>query len=262
MASQDFTRIGSWGPERPDFSSNGAPIEFGYWTAGQASPSGYATLSWGIDNFKATVYPTQPAGPFTGTATVSVTAYDWLTGAGVPAGRSAEQRFDVHVGTGAICGTKYDDCNGNGQRDPAEPGVEGWVFFIDQNNNDQWDSGEPLAVTDYYGQYSFAGLVAGTYTVREMAQGAWTARGVEERVVTLGAGQIATGVDFGNFRVVDAGVDDRRWEGKEVKIEGTIRYPDPSNGSNLTAFWEAKDASGRVVYTSPSRPFTLYAEHV
>ncbi|MCA9136619.1 MAG: FG-GAP repeat protein [Planctomycetales bacterium] len=96
-------------------------------------------------------------------------------------GRVAEHRFDIHVGTGAVYGTKYEDLNDNGVRDsddPSsplfEPPVEGWPIFVDQNGNEVWDAGEPITVTDSNGEYKFAGLMLGQdVDVVEFASTAW-----------------------------------------------------------------------------------------
>ena len=33
----------------------------------------------------------------------------------------------------------YDDPDGDGVRDPAEPGIEGWTVFLDENDNQPVD---------------------------------------------------------------------------------------------------------------------------
>ncbi|MCR9296014.1 MAG: PKD domain-containing protein, partial [bacterium] len=80
-------------------------------------------------------------------------------------GRTIEQRFDIHIGTGAVYGTKYEDLNNNGRRDSDdplspdyEPPVEGAVIGVDINNNGLLDPNEPTAVTDVSGSYVLAGL--------------------------------------------------------------------------------------------------------
>ena len=80
---------------------------------------------------------------------------------------------------------------------------------------------------------------------------------------TVNVGGVATGVDFGNFRVVDAGPD--RWgqEGQPVELEATLRDPDGSNGSNFTVVWQARnEADGTVVWTSNSQRLSFTSDGV
>ncbi|MBX7102445.1 MAG: S8 family serine peptidase [Gemmataceae bacterium] len=52
--------------------------------------------------------------------------------------------------------------------------LPGWTAFIDSNGNGQLDNGEPVAVTDGVGTYSFLDLSPGTYTVRRVTSAGWT----------------------------------------------------------------------------------------
>ncbi|MEN9211986.1 MAG: hypothetical protein Q6K35_04135, partial [Thermostichus sp. DG02_4_bins_136] len=45
--------------------------------------------------------------------------------------------------TGRIEGSHFDDLNGNGLRDPGEPGLPGILTFLDLNGNGRLDPGEP-----------------------------------------------------------------------------------------------------------------------
>ena len=102
---------------------------------------------------------------------------------------------------GEITGMKWDDRNGNGQKDAGEPGLSGWTIFIDSDNNAALDVGEPTATTNANGNYAFVGLTVGSYVVREDQQQGWTqtsppAGGAHN--VTLAADQVVSNVDFGN----------------------------------------------------------------
>ncbi len=79
---------------------------------------------------------------------------------------------------GEIHGEKSEDANGNGVRDPGEPGVAGVRIYIDANGNGAWDPDETRTFTvsddpetrdiDETGRYWLAGLPAGQYVVREV----------------------------------------------------------------------------------------------
>ena len=74
---------------------------------------------------------------------------------------------------GEIRGSKWNDLNGNGERDADEPGLEGWTIFIDDNQNGDLDEGELSTVTDANGDYTFTEIEPGTYTVSEIVQDGW-----------------------------------------------------------------------------------------
>ena len=67
-----------------------------------------------------------------------------------------------------ISGTKYHDIDGDGATPPdGEPTIEGWKLYIDLNNNNLLDAGEPTTLTDANGNYVFTDLDDATYTIRE-----------------------------------------------------------------------------------------------
>ena len=84
---------------------------------------------------------------------------------------------------GAIHGHKFRDFNGDGQEQATEPRLNGWTFYLDLNNNETIDLGEPVSVTssmdlndngtiepNEIGLYWFEDLDPGTYIVREVLQ--------------------------------------------------------------------------------------------
>ena len=101
---------------------------------------------------------------------------------------------------GSISGQKFLDANGDGAKGSGESGLQGWTIFLDSNGNGQPDAGEPQQTTDASGTYSFGGLAAGSYVVREVLQAGFvrTAPVASFYSVALAAGQSVTGRDFGN----------------------------------------------------------------
>ncbi|MBE7386003.1 MAG: trypsin-like serine protease [Leptolyngbya sp. SIO1E4] len=74
---------------------------------------------------------------------------------------------------GSIQGVKWHDLNGDGDRDPSEPTIPDWTIYLDLNGNNVLDIGEPTALTDEAGTYTFSGLESGTYIVAEVPQTGW-----------------------------------------------------------------------------------------
>lgn len=72
------------------------------------------------------------------------------------------------VEPGEIRGTKWLDRDGDGIRQPEEPGIAGVTLFLDRNGNEQLDSNEPSTRTGADGSYSFTDLVPGNYSVFEV----------------------------------------------------------------------------------------------
>lgn len=98
----------------------------------------------------------------------------------------------------SISGVKFEDIDGDGQRDADEPGLAGWTIFLDRNNNGMLDGGEPSTVTDAQGQYAFANLLPGSYRVAEVMQAGWMQTSPGASPGSLGA----TGLVFSGMDVV------------------------------------------------------------
>jgi hypothetical protein len=114
--------------------------------------------------------------------------------------------FGYYLGA-TIKGTVFDDANDSGGRDPGEGGLAGWRVYLDTDHNNQYDPGEPSALTDSNGAYQITGVPAGTYTLLESPrQPGWvqTVPGtggysVSYSVSPTTEGQTIAGNDFGNF---------------------------------------------------------------
>jgi hypothetical protein len=67
---------------------------------------------------------------------------------------------------GALGDTVWYDCDGDGFKQPSEPGIPGVMVFVDLDNNGVRDGLDPFGITDSGGVYMISNLVAGTYSVR------------------------------------------------------------------------------------------------
>ncbi len=67
-------------------------------------------------------------------------------------------------------GVKFEDLNANGVRDAGEPGLSGWVVYVDYDDDGEFDNDEPFGLTDALGAYEITGVAPGSYTVREVMQ--------------------------------------------------------------------------------------------
>ena len=99
-----------------------------------------------------------------------------------------------------LSGHKYEDVNLNGVRDSGEPGVPGWVIDVQGPNG-----GSVQVLTDADGYWSYQAPSAGAYTVSEGSQAGWRqiAPVTGNYTVNWTAGQMHSGLDFGNFRDCD-----------------------------------------------------------
>jgi len=103
--------------------------------------------------------------------------------------------------TGSISGMKFEDVNGNGQKDPGEPGLKDWNICYG-------DYGATVAaptcvLTDVNGNYTFGNVPAGTYDIWEVWQTNWKQtmpNGMYADTV-VAVNQTLTGYDFGNFEL-------------------------------------------------------------
>jgi Domain of unknown function (DUF4214)/SdrD B-like domain len=100
----------------------------------------------------------------------------------------------------AISGVVFADFNGNGVLDSSESGLDGQTVFLDLNNDGTFDPGDPAAVTDAKGNFTFTNLASGSYTVRQgFLFGNVTASGGPGQGIPVNLGATpATGVTFGD----------------------------------------------------------------
>ena len=76
--------------------------------------------------------------------------------------------------TGEIRGVLWNDADASGLWDGAESALVDWRVYLDTDDDAAWDPDEPYQLSGTGGSYAFAGLAAGTYTVRADAPDGWT----------------------------------------------------------------------------------------
>jgi serine-aspartate repeat-containing protein C/D/E len=105
---------------------------------------------------------------------------------------------DYHPVT--LSGQVFHDLNGNGIKDPGEPGLAGWTVFVDATGTGVFDPSDPHAVTDAQGNYSIPNVKPGTVVLGEVVQPNWVSTTPESGFYTLDVLSDAnqTGLDFGN----------------------------------------------------------------
>ena len=59
--------------------------------------------------------------------------------------------FGNHALPGSIHGQTWNDLNGDGVKDPGEPGLQGWKIYLDENHNGQLDQMDDNLEPDDYG---------------------------------------------------------------------------------------------------------------
>ncbi|HUG89238.1 MAG TPA: ice-binding family protein, partial [Planctomycetaceae bacterium] len=168
---------------------------------------------------------------------------------------------DCAQATSSISGVKFNDLNGDGIRQAGEDGLPGLTVFLDTNGNGSLDAGEKQTTTDADGSYSFTGLNAGTYLVRQsnLADSGLVQTSPNPDEITLGDDEDVTGVDFGDFFVAsisgtkfeDANGDGVRNDG-EGGLPGVTVFLD-ANGNGTLDMGETStttDANGDYTFTN------------
>ncbi|MDC0934849.1 SdrD B-like domain-containing protein [Pirellulales bacterium] len=129
--------------------------------------------------------------------------------------------FGVAPHPAAMEGVVWHDLNANGTRDGGEPGLAGFVVFIDEDGDDLLDPSETFVTTvdddsgtpgvDERGAYQFPGLLPGFYEVRHVlptgAVPEWvsTFPSGSGHSVSLTAGETSSNLDFGNQQQANLG---------------------------------------------------------
>ncbi len=181
------------------------------------------------------------------------------TNATVSSGGTTGTMMTVTARYPTITGTKFDDINGDGIQQSWEPGLAGWTIYIDQDGSGTLSAGDFSVVTDTDGSYDFPPLPTGTpLTVREVQQAGWVQTTTDPAPITLTTDQVVSGVDFGNFELIDIvgskfkdSNQNGAWDAGEVGLEGWTIYLDLNNDGQLAHGepLDVTDANGYYEFT-------------
>ena len=98
---------------------------------------------------------------------------------------------------GEISGTKFNDTNTNGIFDPGESGLQDITLYLDLNQNEFFDDGEPQTITGINGEYSFQDLPPDTYIIRETQTPNFD-QTTPDPIINVTLGSNITNVNIGN----------------------------------------------------------------
>jgi hypothetical protein len=140
-----------------------------------------------------------------------------------------------------ISGTKYEDEDGDGERDSGEPALGGRTITLDPcTPGDASDDVEITTAAD--GSYSFGGLTPGvTYCVTDAGEAGWTCTdpgaGCSHTGITPSSGDTPDGRDFGTYRApeleVRQAIDPASDEGTfDLSIDGAVEKRGARHGGS------------------------------
>jgi hypothetical protein len=143
---------------------------------------------------------------------------------------SRDVLFGLKADPGEVHGIAFEDLDHDGVKDTNEQGLADWTIYIDRDSNGALDAGEPSTTTDAAGSYAFFGLEPfQTYVIAQQPKSSWVQTLPKENggkwIVTLGAKDIETGVNFGNVQVPGGGA------GSNGAFRGQVYLDNDGNGS-------------------------------
>jgi hypothetical protein len=138
--------------------------------------------------------------------------------------------------SGYVWGTLYEDVNRNGQMNLSDPPVAGRSIYLDLNNNNVHDAGEPLDVSDSSGLFAIHQPPPGTYAVRQILPPGWIAMApFNGPVITVpSSGVYGTGYFIGSTDVLAPTVESAQLGGEAGHQVIRLRFSDDV-GASLSA---------------------------
>ncbi|HLN29373.1 MAG TPA: DUF4214 domain-containing protein [Gemmataceae bacterium] len=165
--------------------------------------------------------------------------------------------FDTNFAPlGEVQGVKFEDINGDGIRQPGEPGLAGFVVDLLSPTTGQV---ECTTTSGTNGEFTFMNVASGTYSVREVQQAGYSQTTPNPPDITVTRGSDITGLLFGNHltsvppgEIQGVKFDDLNANGirdaNEPGLAGfTIELVNPTNGQVLMTTVSA--ANGAFAFT-------------
>ncbi len=209
--------------------------------AGSVGCSFVSFPAGGVADLEIVLAPTE-AGDFTVTVTVSHPDFDPNSG-----NNTATKVINVAL-PGSISGLKFHDVNGDGAKDPTEPGLEGWQINLGDSGG-----GTSSTTTGADGTYTFSALNPGTYSVTETLQTNWVMSfpTTAYSAVEVTAGQDTPNIDFGNYQfgsICGGKYRDLNADGVLSSIE---KAENPVSGWRIDLFAPGESVAGQSATTAP-----------
>jgi len=166
--------------------------------------------------------------------TIAASAVDYFDGS-----TTADVLDNDVANPGGIRGRVFEDRNSNGRFDLGEAVLQGWQAYIDLDRSGGFNVGEPTVRTNLTGQYTFANVAPGMYSVSVVPRAGFASASRDAIVVT---GQVTTGVDLavrraGRLAVSSASASTKRGRGNRgYVLDDLIRlFDDRIDGRGATA---------------------------
>jgi hypothetical protein len=158
----------------------------------------------------------------------------------------------------SINGVVFDDYNGDGLKQTGEAGFASTTVFLDTDNDNGFDVGEPSAVTIANGTFVIPDLIPGTYKPRLVMPVGTTLTTTLPASITTTSGMVSNVTQFGLFKhVIISGSVYNDFDGDGVRelgeagLVGKLLYLD-SNDSGVLNVGEpttTTDSSGNYSFT-------------
>ncbi|KAF0142115.1 MAG: hypothetical protein FD122_952 [Stygiobacter sp.] len=152
---------------------------------------------------------------------------------------------------GSICGMKFNDLNGDGDKDEGEPGLQGWTINLTMG------AVQMTATTGADGSYCFNNLAAGTYTLSETPLEGWQQTypaSPGTHTITITADLNLIGIDFGNKEILNPNCTDFENNSLNGWQANNISTSFQQNGNNH--YIQTNDQAGVSTFYTTSKPFT------
>jgi 6-phosphogluconolactonase (cycloisomerase 2 family) len=153
--------------------------------------------------------------------------------------------------TATIRGEKFEDLDGDGERDSGEYGLPDWTIYLDLDNNGVLDGADISTITDGEGKYEFQGLSPlRTYVVREQAKAGWEQ--TTPASLTAGTGRLTIQQNIVNGEVTEYnneidGIDDPT---SIILSPDRLHAYAVSQGDGALTTYQRDQATGRLIQTS------------